>query len=93
LSRKFDGIYLVRRENGELVYAGKVENGFNTSVEKSLRKRAEKLKTNIQPLTRKIKKPKAIWLKPKLLVDVEYRALTGTGKLRHPSFKGIREDL
>jgi ATP-dependent DNA ligase len=55
---KFDGIYLGRRENGELVYAGKVENGFNTSVEKSLRKRAEKLKTNIQPLTRKIKSPK-----------------------------------
>jgi hypothetical protein len=84
---KFDGIYLGRRENGELVYAGKVENGFNTSVEKSLRKRAEKLETNIQPLTRKIKKPKAIWLKPKLLVDVEYRALTGTGKLRHSRSK------
>jgi bifunctional non-homologous end joining protein LigD len=40
-----------------------------------------------------VKKPKAVWLKPTLLVDVEYRALTGTGKLRHPSFKGIREDL
>jgi bifunctional non-homologous end joining protein LigD len=38
-------------------------------------------------------KPKAHWLKPELLVDVEYRALTGEGKVRHPSFKGIREDL
>jgi ATP-dependent DNA ligase len=47
----------------------------------------------LAPITKKIKKPKARWLKPELLVDVEYRALTGVGKVRHPSFKGIREDL
>jgi ATP-dependent DNA ligase len=33
------------------------------------------------------------WLQPKLLADVEFRALTGDGKLRHPSLKGIREDI
>jgi len=90
---KFDGIYLGRRENGKLLYAGKVENGFDTKAEETLRKKAEKLKSNVQPLASKIKKPKAVWLKPKLLVDVEYRALTGAGKVRHPSYKGIREDL
>jgi bifunctional non-homologous end joining protein LigD len=90
---RFEGIYLARRQNGALVYAGKVENGFDAAAERQLRKRAEKLQTKTQSLTKKIKKPKAIWLKPKLLVDVEYRALTGTGKVRHPSFKGIREDL
>jgi bifunctional non-homologous end joining protein LigD len=46
-----------------------------------------------QPLTRKVKKPKATWFKPHLLVDVEFRALTGTRKLRHPSYKGVRQDL
>ena len=51
------------------------------------------LMARAQPLTKKIKKPKAQWLKPELLVDVEYRALTGEGKVRHPSFKGVREDL
>jgi bifunctional non-homologous end joining protein LigD len=90
---KFDGLYLSRRENGELLYAGKVENGFDKTAEREIRERAERLKTSTQPLSKKIKKPKATWLKPKLLVDVEYRALTGTGKLRHPSFRGIREDL
>jgi bifunctional non-homologous end joining protein LigD len=90
---KFDGVYLGRRENGELLYAGKVENGFDATAERKLRERAERLKTSTQPLSKKIEKPKAIWLKPKLLVDVEYRALTGTGKLRHPSFIGIRDDL
>jgi bifunctional non-homologous end joining protein LigD len=41
----------------------------------------------------RIKKPKSKWLKPGLLVDVEYRAMTGEGKVRHPSFVGVREDL
>jgi len=91
--RKFEGIYLARRENGELIYAGKVERGFSPASEKQLRARAELLKSRNQPLSKKIKKPKATWLKPNLLVDVEYRALTGSGKLRHPSFKGIRQDL
>jgi bifunctional non-homologous end joining protein LigD len=37
--------------------------------------------------------PKARWVKPAVLVDVEFRGKTGEGLLRHPSFKGIREDL
>jgi len=90
---KFDGIYLGRRTDEGLLYAGKVENGFDAQSERDLRRRAARLETRAQPLTKKIKKPKAAWLKPKLLVDVEYRALTGDGKLRHPSFKGIRDDL
>jgi hypothetical protein len=28
-----------------------------------------------------------------LLAEVEYRAKSAEGKLRHPFFKGIREDL
>jgi len=53
----------------------------------------EQLKTRTQPLTKKIKKPKAVWLTPEVLVDIEYRALTGEKKVRHPSFAGFREDL
>ena len=45
------------------------------------------------PLSTRLNKPKARWLKPEVMLEVEYRALTGEGKLRHPSFKGIREDL
>jgi bifunctional non-homologous end joining protein LigD len=90
---KFDGVYLARREDAHLLYAGKVEHGFYSSSEKDLQRRAGKLKAKTQPLSTKINKPKAIWLKPHLLADVEYRAVTSTGKLRHPSFKGLREDL
>jgi len=90
---KFDGIYLARQERDGLHYAGKVENGFSAESSRNLERRAAKLASRAQPLSKKIRKPKATWLKPKLLVDVEYRALTGEGKLRHPSFKGVRGDL
>jgi bifunctional non-homologous end joining protein LigD len=90
---KFDGIYLARRKEDGLLYAGKVENGLTRASQRNLEERAKALMARAQPLTKKIKKPKAQWLKPELLVDVEYRALTDEGKVRHPSFKGVREDL
>lgn len=85
---KFDGIYLGRRGAGGISYAGKVENGISAEQQRDLVKRAKPLLTPRQVLTPTIKKAKARWLKPKILVEVEYRALTGTGKVRHPSFKG-----
>jgi len=89
--RKFEGIYLARRD--DMGYAGKVEHGFTLQTQHDLEARSKKLVTRTTPLSSKINKPKACWLKPEILVDVEYRALTGEGKLRHPSFKGVREDL
>jgi bifunctional non-homologous end joining protein LigD len=91
--KKFDGVYLARRDGDELLYAGKVERGFTEVLEKALKKRLEPFRTRTQPLTSKVKKPKATWFKPRVLVDVEFRALTGTRKLRHPSYKGVRDDL
>jgi bifunctional non-homologous end joining protein LigD len=32
-------------------------------------------------------------VKPLLLAEVEYRAKSAHGKLRHPAFKGLRDDL
>jgi len=32
-------------------------------------------------------------LRASLLAEIEYRAKSAEGKLRHPFFKGIREDL
>ena len=35
----------------------------------------------------------SIWVEPELLAEIEYRAKSAEGKVRHPYFKGIREDL
>ena len=91
-AKKFDGIYLGRPNGNFLEYAGKVERGFSDEAKEALIKQARSLKIKKQPLSKKIDKAKAMWLKPVLHADVEYRAMTGDGKLRHPSFKGIRED-
>jgi bifunctional non-homologous end joining protein LigD len=36
---------------------------------------------------------KGIWFEPKLFAEIEYRAKSAAGKVRHPFFKGLREDL
>jgi ATP dependent DNA ligase C terminal region len=36
---------------------------------------------------------RGIWVEPKLLAEIEYRAKSAEGKVRHPFFKGLREDL
>jgi ATP-dependent DNA ligase len=36
---------------------------------------------------------RGIWVEPTLLAEVEYRAKSAEGKVRHPVFKGLREDL
>jgi bifunctional non-homologous end joining protein LigD len=41
----------------------------------------------------RVRFPKANWVSPAVLVEAEYRGTTGEGLLRHPSFKGVREDL
>jgi bifunctional non-homologous end joining protein LigD len=90
---KFDGIYLARNDEGELAYAGKLESGFDEMDKKRLLARLEPLRTKKPPFTAPRKFPKARWVEPHVLIDAEFRGKTGDGLLRHPSFKGVREDL
>jgi bifunctional non-homologous end joining protein LigD len=39
----------------------------------------------------KVPGKKLVLTSPTLIVDIEYRAWTDDGKLRHPSYKGLRE--
>jgi bifunctional non-homologous end joining protein LigD len=34
-----------------------------------------------------------VWVEPSLLAEIKYRAKSPEGKVRHPFFKDIREDL
>jgi bifunctional non-homologous end joining protein LigD len=89
---RFDGLYLGRKQGKELIYAGKVDHGFSPASAKDVRDRLTPLVQKTQAYSRKIKR-RAIWVKPSLLVEIEYRAKSAEGKLRHPFFKGVREDL
>jgi bifunctional non-homologous end joining protein LigD len=89
---KWDGLYIGRRKGNDLVYAGKVDHGFTPEAEKDLRARLEPLIRKTQPYAKKIAH-RGIWVEPSLLAEIEYRAKSAEGKVRHPFFKGIREDL
>ena len=90
---KFDGIYLGRKERGRLVYAGKLERGFNEQDKMRILLMADKLKAKKQPIEAPRRFPKAQWLEPLVMVDAEFRGKTGEGLLRHPACKGVRQDL
>lgn len=82
-------LYLGKRDGKELRYVGKVGTGFTRAVSADLRKRLDALATPQQKLTTKVRKPKARWVDPKLVAEVEYRDITSEGYLRHSSFKGL----
>jgi ATP dependent DNA ligase C terminal region len=54
--------------------------------------RLKPLVRNAQPYSKRIAH-RGIWVEPELLAEIEYRAKSAEGKVRHPFFKGIREDL
>jgi bifunctional non-homologous end joining protein LigD len=66
--------------------------GFDKTSATELQARLKPLIRKTQPYAKKIVH-KAIWVEPQLLAEIEYRAKSAEGKLRHPFFKGIREDL
>jgi bifunctional non-homologous end joining protein LigD len=89
---RFDGLYIGRIKGNQLVYAGKVDHGFDKVSAKDLQARLKPLIRKTQPYTKKIAH-QGIWVEPSLLAEVEYRAKSAEGKVRHPFFKGLREDL
>ena len=88
---KWDGLYLGRREGSDLIYAGKVDHGFDRDSAKELQARLKPLVRKTQPYSKRIAH-RGIWVEPSLMAEIEYRAKSAEGKVRHPFFKGIRED-
>ncbi|HEX6830773.1 MAG TPA: DNA ligase D [Methyloceanibacter sp.] len=92
--RPFSSLLLGTFENGELIYAGKVGTGFSNADLDGLAKRFKPLEQRKSSFVEvpAIERKDAVWLKPKLVCEVEYTEWTRDGRLRHPSFQGLRED-
>ncbi|ANM16896.1 ATP-dependent DNA ligase protein [Rhizobium sp. N541] len=78
-----------RRGNG-LVYVGGVGTGFNERSAGELREKMDKLIIG-KPAVETGRKRDAVFVRPKLVAEIEYRAWTHDGKLRHASYKGLRD--
>ena len=72
------------------VYVGGVGTGFSQDEARRLKKQLDKLKTRLPPVM--IRGKNLVLTAPALLAEIEYRGWTHDGKLRHPSFKGIRDE-
>jgi bifunctional non-homologous end joining protein LigD len=82
-------LYLGKREGKELVYLGKVGTGWSRTVSSQIRKQLNTVVSPKSRLTKPIKKPKATWVEPSFVAEVEYRDITSEGLLRQSSFKGL----
>ena len=81
-------------DDGAFDYAGRVGTGFTNESSIAIRKQLEKLTQKQNPYRAISSEGKrgAIWVKPTLVAEVEFTEWTPDGHLRHPSFKGLRED-
>jgi bifunctional non-homologous end joining protein LigD len=96
-SNSFGSLVLAVNEGGELRYVGNVGTGFDA-------KEIERLLKLLRPLERKespfpvvprmprVRKGDVVWVEPKLVAEVEFSEWTHDGRVRQPSYKGLRED-
>lgn len=75
-----------------LLYAGSVGTGFSIATLAALEKRMEPLLQKESPFANEVDRKDARFARPVLVGEFEFTEWTSDGKLRHPSFKGLRED-
>ena len=79
-------------EDGALRYAGRVGTGFTESALSALSARLAPLRRRASPFDRGRVPRGAQFVEPELVAEVEFTEWTRGGLLRHPSFKGLRDD-
>ena len=85
-------LYLGKREGKQLVYMGKVGTGWSRTVSSQIRKQLDTVVSPKSKLTKPIRKPKATWVEPSFIAEIEYRDITSEGLLRQSSFKGLKRN-
>ena len=83
-------------EGGRLMYAGKVGTGYSHKLLVELRQLLEPDEQRVSPFSpeppRAWTGPNRHWVKPLHVGEVAFSEWTTDGRLRHPSFQGLRKD-
>jgi bifunctional non-homologous end joining protein LigD len=84
-------------DGGELVYVGNVGTGFDDQEIERLLEQLKPLELATPPFKNvpkmpRVRKGEVIWVEPKLVAEVEFAQWTHDGRLRAPSYKGLRDD-
>lgn len=96
VSRKAVGsLVLGAYEGDQLHHVGRVGTGFTGAVAGDLFRRLERMRVQASPFAEPLTAEEgrqAKFVRPELVAEVEYRAWTADGHLRHASFRGLRQD-
>ena len=87
----FGALLLGYFEDGRLRYAGKVGTGFDDAFLESFRETLEARRRETPPFDEVIDEA-ALWVRPDLVAEIGFTEWTGSGRLRHPRFLGLRQD-
>ncbi|ODT14286.1 MAG: DNA ligase D, partial [Kaistia sp. SCN 65-12] len=82
-------------DSGALIPVGRVGTGFSTRLAEELYARLERMRTPASPFGRPLTAEEGRqvrFVRPELVAEVEFRAWTADGHLRHAAFRGLRED-
>jgi bifunctional non-homologous end joining protein LigD len=92
-SRAHFGALLVGAyRDGVLRYAGKVGTGFTGRTLADLMMRLQRLVRPTSPFADHVRERGVTWVEPRLVAQIGFTELTGDGRLRHPTFLGLRTD-
>ncbi|HMD44514.1 MAG TPA: non-homologous end-joining DNA ligase [Acidimicrobiales bacterium] len=82
-------------DKGGLRYVGKVGTGFTDRILDDLHARLGALRTDESPFGGTVPRSQATeatWVRPELVGEVRFSEWTSDGRLRHPSWRGLRDD-
>jgi bifunctional non-homologous end joining protein LigD len=90
----FGALVLALYKKGRLTYIGHTGTGFTEKTLKEVYGAMQPLKTDKSPFDTRIPGIKAsvTWIKPKLVCNLKFSEITGSGQRRHPVFLGLRMD-
>jgi bifunctional non-homologous end joining protein LigD len=94
-SKAVGSLLLGVNEAEGLVHVGRVGTGFAQSAARDLFARLARLRQEAQPFAAPLTSAQArgaVFVRPELVAEVEFRAWTADGHLRHAAFRGLRED-
>jgi bifunctional non-homologous end joining protein LigD len=102
----FDALLVGYYDQGNLLFVGKIRNGFVPHVKAQVFQRFKSLETDVCPFAN-LPEPKNArrgialtadamkacrWLKPKLVAQIEFIEWTSNNHLRHAKFVALRDD-
>lgn len=94
-SSTFGSLFLGVFDGDAFVYVGKVGTGFDDRTLEELTKAMRGLECDTAPFTNDVpvsERRDAVWLRPELVGEVRFGEWTDGGRLRHASWRGLRDD-